>query len=295
MIYSENQPEVDPSWNSPSCPATKNQLPLMSAEVAKDKKDQVERSIMKPEVLDRVNRTSDSSRDSLGKRVRFSDQCLNISRTVPSSTNCSVQETPADSSACLADSEIFFEAQESLDDSGPCDGSEPYPCCQPGDVESSDRGNSPSSSTSNLNCEDDNYINNDDNSANSMVNNSMNNNINGSGDEKSVSDKVDEKSCSEDIKGSDSNSNNNNENDSNNNSEEKKIEKNATCSVEESQSSTTSSRVLMMVLVEKTDSKSLSSLDLRPLIDSGLKKLEKRVTAVNNSPLIQKGITNKYL
>ncbi|XP_011500927.1 PREDICTED: uncharacterized protein DDB_G0284459-like [Ceratosolen solmsi marchali] len=275
----ENQPEVDPSWNSPSCPVTKNHLPPMSAEVANDKKDLVERSIMKSDVLDRVSRTSDSSRDSIGKRVRFSDQCPNLERMSPSSTNCSVQETAADSSAHLADSEIFFEAQESLDDSGPCDGSEPYPYCQRSNKERTEGENSPTSSTSDC-------INDDGNSNSSGNNNSAN----CSGDEKNGNDKVDESSCSENVKnnGGDDRNDKDKKNDSNNNNQERKIEKDVDSSVEKSKTNT-SSRVLMMVLVEKTDSKSLSSLDLRPLIDSGLKKLEKRVAAVNSSPHTDKG------
>ena len=70
-------------------------------------------------------------------------------------------------------------------------------------------------------------------------------------------------------------------NNNNNEEEEKKGQQSANSSVEENKSS--SSRVLMMLLVEKTDSKGLSSLDLAPLINSGLKKLEQTVGSANNS------------
>lgn len=57
---------------------------------------------------------------------------------------------------------------------------------------------------------------------------------------------------------------------------EKKLESSLETSANNKSSS---SRVVMMLLVEKTDSsKSLSSLDLAPLIDSGLKKLEESAT-----------------
>ncbi|XP_031783745.1 uncharacterized protein LOC100679353 isoform X2 [Nasonia vitripennis] len=61
-------------------------------------------------------------------------------------------------------------------------------------------------------------------------------------------------------------------------------------SANKSSSSSSSSRVVMMLLLEKTDSsKSLSSLDLAPLIDSGLKKLEESDTSKLCEELSEKG------
>lgn len=68
---------------------------------------------------------------------------------------------------------------------------------------------------------------------------------------------------------------------------EKKVEnlvENSENKINASSTSTSSSRVVMMLLVEKTDnSKGFSSLDLAPLIDSGLKKLEESASSMDNS------------
>ncbi|XP_058794603.1 uncharacterized protein LOC131666188 isoform X2 [Phymastichus coffea] len=182
-----------PTWTSPVFPILKKQLEAQNSDAdspSTGSNYRVERSILKSALLSRIDDSHGTPRDSIEKRVRFSDQFDTPTSTIT---------TMSDASAC--DSDIFFEARESLDD-----------------------------------------------------------------DEQAAKDspviKQLEQNKVERVAADTSVSNS-------------KINASATSS---------SSRVLMMLLVEKTDNaKGFSSVDLAPLIDSGLKKLEESANLNNNS------------
>uniref|UniRef100_A0ABD2XCX9 C2H2-type domain-containing protein n=1 Tax=Trichogramma kaykai TaxID=54128 RepID=A0ABD2XCX9_9HYME len=115
----ENQFEADSAaWNTPSLKSNAKPNPAFDPHLKK------ERSILKPDLLDRLLHVRDDStcglrEDSIEKRVRFSDQlCIPAyHESSLSSDNTAGTTTSVDSdmTANSADSDIFFEAKENLD------------------------------------------------------------------------------------------------------------------------------------------------------------------------------------
>ncbi|CAB0028878.1 unnamed protein product, partial [Trichogramma brassicae] len=223
----ENQFEADSAaWNTPSLKSNAKPNPAFDPLLKK------ERSILKPDLLERLLHVRDDStcglrEDSIEKRVRFSDQlCVPAyHESSLSSDNTAGTTTSVDSdmTANSADSDIFFEAKENLDpeedinaqklqDSrdGNC---RCHECCQ----RKRQRCVSQTSKTTSKTEQQQQQL----KSENVAI----------------VSDKL-------------------------------------SANASTTSTSSTSSRVVMMLVVDQTDSKSFSSMNLAPLIDSGLKQLE---------------------